>query len=167
MEDMAQLTERMTEQKYLGGYEQVLRAIVSYSVNPGLDTLRFFEILVFSFLTGNSDMHLKNFSLINQPKLGYVLSAAYDLVPAAIVLPDDKEEMALHLNGKKHKLSRKDFESLFARAQLLPQQNERIFEKMQEAIPTWRKQIANSFVTEANKKRFLALIEKRARRLGI
>lgn len=167
MEDMCQLTERMTEHKYQGGYEQILRAIMKYSVNPGLDAQTFFEVLLFSFITGNADMHLKNFSLIDQPQLGYVLSAAYDLVPSAIVLPEDKEEMALFLNSKKNKLSRKDFENLFSRANLSPSQQDRIFERMRKSTPAWQECIQNSFISEAKKQKYQALIENRIKRLGL
>jgi serine/threonine-protein kinase HipA len=66
MEDMCQLTERLTEQKYDGSYEQIAKAILKYSSNPGLDVVNFFEQVLFSFLTGNADMHLKNFSLFNR-----------------------------------------------------------------------------------------------------
>ena len=71
MEDMCQLTERLTEDKYKGSYEQIAKAIANFSTNPGLDLINFFEQLIFSFLTGNADMHLKNFSLINQPGLDW------------------------------------------------------------------------------------------------
>jgi serine/threonine-protein kinase HipA len=86
MEDMCQLTERLTEHKYKGSYEQIGRAILKYSSNPVLDVVNFFEQLVFSYLTGNADMHLKNFSLIKKPEVGWSLSSAYDLVPTALVV---------------------------------------------------------------------------------
>jgi serine/threonine-protein kinase HipA len=101
MEDMCQLTERLTEDKYHGSYEQIGKAIQKYSASPGLDVENFFEIVLFSFLTGNADMHLKNFSLLEQPGLGMTLSPAYDLVNTALVNPADDEELALNLNGRK------------------------------------------------------------------
>lgn len=75
------------------------KAIRKYSAMPGLDLVNFFELVVFSFVTGNADMHLKNFSLLDQPGLGMTLSPAYDLVNTALVNPADDEEMALTLNG--------------------------------------------------------------------
>ena len=74
-EDMCQLTDRLTEDKYRGSHEQVANAILKYSNNPELDVVNFFELVLFSFLTGNSDMHLKNFSLIHQPAIGPIFSA--------------------------------------------------------------------------------------------
>src|SRR5680860_878930 len=89
---MCQLTERLTEDKYRGSYEQIAKAILKYSKLPSLDLVNFYEQVVFSFLTGNDDMHLKNFSLITRPGLGPVLSPAYDMLCTAIVNPADDEE---------------------------------------------------------------------------
>lgn len=167
MEDMAQLTERMTEQKYKGGYEQILRAILDFSANPYLDATTFFEVLVFSFLTGNADMHLKNFSMIDTPGIGYTLSSAYDLVPSAILIQEDSEDMALHLNGKKHKLKRKDFLTLFNKAGLSPSQADRIFDTMATAMPKWFDCLERSFITEDYKEKYRNLILERAARVEL
>ena len=94
MEDMCQLTERLTEHKYHGSYEQIGKAIVRYSENPGLDIINYFEQVLFSFLTGNADMHLKNFSLIDQQGIGYILAPAYDMVATNLVVKGDEEELA-------------------------------------------------------------------------
>jgi serine/threonine-protein kinase HipA len=91
MEDMCQLTEKLTEQKYKGSYEQIAKAIVKYSANPVLDITNFFEQVLFSFLTGNADMHLKNFSLIESPGMGHVLSPAYDMIASNLVVEGDEE----------------------------------------------------------------------------
>lgn len=100
MEDMCQLSERLTEYKYKGSYEQIAKLIKKYSATPQLDLVNFWEVVVFSWIVGNSDMHLKNFSLYKTPT-GYSLTPAYDLLSTAIVMPEDKEELALTLNGKK------------------------------------------------------------------
>jgi serine/threonine-protein kinase HipA len=94
MEDMCQLTERLTEDKYQGSYEQIGKVVRKCSATPGLDLVNFFELVLFSFLTGNADMHLKNFSLLEQPGLGMILSPAYDLVNTVLVNPADSEELA-------------------------------------------------------------------------
>ncbi len=110
MEDFCQILNKMTAQKYSGSMEQIGKALREYSDIPGLDTVRFFELAVYCFLTGNSDMHLKNFSLIRQKDGHYELSPAYDLVPVKIILPADQEELALTLCGKKSNFKRADFE---------------------------------------------------------
>jgi serine/threonine-protein kinase HipA len=90
---MCQLTERLTEEKYNGSYEQIGKAIMKYSSNSGLDVVNFCELVLFSFLTGNADMHLKNFSLIHQTGAGTVLAPAYDLLTTALVNPADDEDL--------------------------------------------------------------------------
>ncbi len=111
MEDFCQLTERVTADKYKSSYERCAAVIDAYSAKPGLDKAEFFLRLVVAFLTGNSDMHLKNFSLIETApgKREFVLSPAYDLLPVNLVLPEDKEETALTLCGKRSQFKRVDF----------------------------------------------------------
>ena len=165
MEDMCQLTERLTEDKYKGSYEQIGRAIVRYSINPGLDIINFFEQVVFSFLTGNADMHLKNFSLINEPGVGYVLSPAYDMVSTSLIVKGDKEELALHLNGKKAKIRRKDFDATFDLFKIDSKSRENIFNKFHQAMPQWRELLERSFLPGEMKKRYAHLIIEKAARL--
>lgn len=168
MEDMCQLTERLTEDKYKGSYEQVTKAIVKYTANPGLDVINFCEQLVFSFLTGNADMHLKNFSLIKQPGMGYTLAPVYDMVASALLMTEDTEELALTLNGKKKKLQRKDFDSLLAATTIVDKKSmNSVFEKMAAAIPAWHELIALSFLAPELKEAYTKLINERAMRLNI
>ena len=165
MEDMCQLTERLTEDKYHGSYEQIAKAIMKYSVNPGLDVVNFYEQLLFSFLTGNADMHLKNFSLIKLPATGYILSSAYDMVATALVNPGDDEEMALTLNGKKKKIKRNDFTVAFTGSKLDAKQQENIFRKMESVKLKWFDFIEMSFLTNDFKAAFKDLIENKFLRL--
>ena len=65
MLDMCQLTNRLTEHKYYGTYQQLAETIKKFSSAPMLDVQRFWEVVLFSWITGNSDMHCKNFSLID------------------------------------------------------------------------------------------------------
>ncbi len=118
MEDFCQILHKMTAQKYNGSMEQIGKALREYSAVPGLDVIRFFELAIFCFLTGNSDMHLKNFSLLQKETGMWELSPAYDLLPVNIILPQDTEELALTLNGKKNRLKRSDFETFGASLKL-------------------------------------------------
>lgn len=165
MEDMCQLTERLTEDKYHGSHEQVAKAILKYSRNPGLDVVNYFEQVLFSFLTGNADMHLKNFSLIKLPGQGYVLSPAYDLVATALVNPADKEDLALTLNGKKKKITRNDFIAAFRTLNLDPKQQENIFRKMMNSKAAWMDFIGISFISDEFKERLCDIIEERFKRV--
>lgn len=165
MEDMCQLTERLTEDKYQGSYEQVGKTIQKYSATPGLDVVNFCELVLFSFLTGNADMHLKNFSLLEQPGMGMTLSPAYDLVNTALVNPADEEEMALTLNGRKKRLKKQDFVAAMNTLQLEEKQQENIFNKMRKALPKWQELIDRSFMSDAFKDRYKAIIRERMNRL--
>jgi serine/threonine-protein kinase HipA len=165
MEDMCQLTERLTEDKYHGSYEQIAKAILKYSATPGLDVVNFFEMVLFSFLTGNADMHLKNFSLLEHPGLGMTLSPAYDLVNTALVNPDDDEEMALTLNGKKKKLKREDFVAAMNIMKVEEKQQQNIFGKMAKALAKWEEQIDRSFMSEAYKENFKTILKERMHRI--
>jgi serine/threonine-protein kinase HipA len=165
MEDMCQLTERLTEDKYHGSYEQIAKAIQRHSVTPGLDVVNFFELVLLSFLTGNADMHLKNFSLLEQPGLGMVLSPAYDLVNTALVHPADEEEMALTLNGRKKKLTKQDFVAAMNTLKLEKKQQEMIFNKMAKAWPHWQELIHRSFMSVEFKEQYKSLLKERMNRL--
>ena len=165
MEDMCQLTERQTEHKYHSSYEQVAKALLKYSVSPGLDLVNFAEILLFSFLTGNADMHLKNFSLIYDSQNEPVLSPAYDLLSTFLVNPKDDEDLALTLNGKKKRLKRHDFEVAFSNMRLDSRQQTNIFAKMENVQSKWLEFIQISFLTPDFKEKFRELINERFDRL--
>ena len=111
MIDFCQLTNRPSERKYHGSYEQICKGIKACSSLPGNDIVRFFEVLLFSFIIGNSDMHLKNFSLLREHDGTWRLSPAYDLVPVKVVLPTDKDDLALTVNGKNRRLQASDFKA--------------------------------------------------------
>lgn len=165
MEDMCQLTERLTEDKYHGSYEQIAKTILKYSSNPVLDLVNFAEQLLFSFLIGNADMHLKNFSMMHQPGIGPVLSPAYDLVSTALVNPADDEDLALSLNGKKKRVKRQDFVTFFTALGLDLKQQENIFRKMESAKEKWIEFIDMSFISNDFNATYKELIASRFNRL--
>jgi len=163
MEDFCQLTERLTEHKYRGSHEQIAKAILKFSTVPKLDLVNFWEIVIFCFLTGNADMHLKNFSLYENTD--FQLAPAYDLLSTALVIPEDKEELALTLNGKKNKLNRNDFETAALNSGLEQKVIENIFTKFQKIIPKWDLLIDNSFLSYEMKENYKNLIQKRKERI--
>jgi len=149
MEDFCQLTERPTEKKYFGSYEQIGKLIRRHAAFGGVDALRFLEMVTFCYLTGNNDMHLKNFSLLREPDGAWNLSPAYDLVPVQILLPADTEELALMLNGKKRRLKAGDFAAFGASLQLTPIQCERSLSRLRTAFSEELEgSVSTSFLSE-------------------
>ena len=161
MEDMCQLTEKLTEHKYKGSHEQIAKKIVEFSAYPILDIINYFEILIFCYLTGNADMHLKNFSLYKKNN-EYTLTPAYDLLSTKLVIPQDNEELALTLNGKKRKLKKTDFDNLLQATNVDNKVIENVYNKFRKTIPTWMTFIDSSFLPEQMKKEYKQLIKERA-----
>ena len=161
MEDMCQLTERLTEHKYKGSYEQIAKAIQRFSAVPKLDMVNYWEQVVFSWITGNADMHLKNFSLYSKEKGKYVLTPAYDMLSTALVMPEDTEELALTLNGKKRKIKKTDFVTSMQASGLEDKVIEKIFNKFAKAKEKWFELIDLSFLPDDMKEAFKALITQR------
>ena len=166
MEDMCQLTLHPTEYKYKGSHEQIAKAIMQYCDMPKLDLTNYMQLLLFCFVTGNNDMHLKNFSLYRTTN-AYQLTPAYDLLNVAIANPRDNEELALPLSGRKSKLQLNDF--LKAAAIMGLEQNVviRLIENMRKVLPKWERLIQDSFIGEEMKEKYMQLILSRLSRLTV
>lgn len=167
MEDFCQLDERLTADKYRGSYERCAKIISRYSVRTGLDLSELFLRLVVSFVTGNSDMHLKNFSLIElSPGSGaFVLSSAYDLLPVNLVMPEDREELALTMNGKKANLHRNDFLHFAEQSGVGRTAAEKIIKKVLAAENDFLSLCDDSYLPEDMKNALKELIRLRCERL--
>lgn len=164
MEDFCQLDLRLTEDKYRGSYERCAKIIAKYSQSMGLDLSELFLRVVFSFVVGNSDMHLKNFSLIETAAGNgvYRLSAAYDMLPVNIIVPEDSEQLALTVNGKKRNLHRNDFLK-FAESIALPRPAaERMLNMVISMLPRYQMMCENSYLPNDMKERFATLLNERS-----
>jgi serine/threonine-protein kinase HipA len=167
MLDFCQLTDRRTSRKYYGSHEQIARAIRRFSSDGGSDIVRFFEVLLFSFLIGNSDMHLKNFSLLREHDGSWHLSSAYDLVPVRTVLPTDLDDLALTVNGKNRNLRASDFRAAAATMGLTPVQYRRLSGRMAENVrQNLDEAIDRSFLSEQFVARFRNLVADTLARLS-
>ena len=164
MIDMFQITEAFD--KYKGSLEKVGRALDSYSTNTFLDKTFYLDLVLFSFLAGNNDMHLKNFSMI-ESSFGWVLSPAYDLLNVAIVFPEDTEELALTLVGKKKKLKREHFEQLGQGLGLTPKQIKGAFNRMIKNKSSAIDWIDRSFLSNEMKTAYKEVLEGRYKQLGL
>jgi serine/threonine-protein kinase HipA len=158
MLDMFQITEAFD--KYKSSMEKIGKALNAHSDNTLLDKIFFLEHAVFSFLTGNNDMHLKNFSMIESPS-GWLLAPAYDLLNAAIILSEDAEELALTLNGKKKKLNWGHFEKLGLGLGLTDKQIQGVKKRMLRNKPKALKWLKNSFLSNEMRESYKNLLESR------
>lgn len=162
MLDMFQITEAFD--KYRSSMEKVGKAIHDHSKNTLLDKLFFFELTLFSFLSGNNDMHLKNFSMIRSDP-GWLLAPAYDLLNVAIVNPDDKEELALTLQGKKSNLKRIHFETFGKELGLTDKQVQGVFDRFYKKKTDAIKWIKKSFLSKPMKEKYIDLLHNRYERI--
>lgn len=158
MLDMFQILEAFD--KYRSSVEKVGKAVAEHSANTLLDLLRLFEVVLFSYITGNNDMHLKNFSLILKSE-EWVLSPAYDLLNVDLHIPEDTEEMALTIGGKKRRLTKSDFINLGLSFQLTEKQIMNTFKRLIKAERKMKQEIKSSFLSLENQTKYIELLEAR------
>lgn len=163
MEDFCQLDGRLTEDKYRGSYERCGKIVNEYSHQPKLDISELFLRIVFSFVVGNSDMHLKNFSLIEteEGSADYKLSASYDMLSTNVVIPSDKEQMALTINEKKQNIRRKDFLLLAKTIGLEEKVAENMIKKIVKLEIKYLDMCSNSYMPNNMKDDLCKLIQTR------
>ncbi|WP_298092597.1 HipA domain-containing protein [uncultured Catenibacterium sp.] len=163
MEDFCQLDLRLTEDKYRGSYERCAKIIKKYSSRIGIDITEFYIRLVFCFIVGNSDMHLKNFSLIEtaEGSQEYVLSPAYDLLPVNANLPEDKEQFALTMNGKKMHLLKGDFLKFASTCDIPRKTAIKLIQNLVSYTPKWLKMCDDSILPDDLKERLRQIIIER------
>ena len=167
MEDMCQLTETLTGDKYRSSMEKVGKHIAKFSTRPGLDNINFFETALFSFLTGNADMHLKNFSLLTTAENDVILSPAYDLVCTKIAMPDDKDEMGLTINGRKRRLKKSDFDSLATNLKIPEKTMQNSYERFAKKLPAAFELIDTCFLPVESKAAYKAIVAEHTEKLKI
>ena len=166
VEDFCQLSENLTEHKYRGSIEKIGKLTQTFTFNKGFEAQRLFELVLFCYLTGNADMHLKNFSLIENDLGEYEFSPAYDLLNTAIVMPEDNEESALTINGKKSKLNREDFNQLAHSLKINDKSLGAIYKRFDAIIPTWIDWIQQSFLSEQLKEDYIRVLNTKHQKLN-
>ena len=166
VEDLCQLSELLTEQKYKSSYERVGKIIKKYATNSGLDAIKYFRLVLFSFLTGNNDMHLKNFSLMHTDK-GILFSPAYDLLNVNLIFPDDKEDLALTLGGRKRKIKHLDFDQLAMSLELSETVRDTIYKDFSKQTDKVKDMIDRSFLTKEYKEEYFQIYESKIKQISL
>lgn len=160
IEDLCQLSELQTEQKYKSSYERVGKIIKQYATNSGLDAIKYFRLVLFSFLTGNNDMHLKNFSLMHTEK-GILLSPAYDLLNVNLLFAEDIEDLALTLGGRKRKIKKSDFDQFASSLNIGEKVRDNIYNEFIKQIESCDKMIEQSFLNVDYKNEYKKLMKQK------
>jgi len=161
--DMCQLSNRLTEHKYYGTYQQLADTIKRYSSAPMLDVQRYWEVVLFSWITGNSDMHCKNFSLLDTGHGRYALAPAYDLLAVLLADPEDTEEMAMTftVGGAKNGFNRNTFMTAFTQSGIPVTVADKMIDRMKSYIPKWKELISQSFLPDKMKSAYCHLLNQR------
>jgi serine/threonine-protein kinase HipA len=166
VEDFAQLTGGSRDTKYDSSMEKVSK-VLEMCTFPALEKAKLFRRTIFSFLVGNEDMHLKNFSLISRDEK-QELSPAYDLLNSTLAMGGAKEELALPLNGKRSKLTYRDLVEYFPSYLKLPAKLVvELMNDFRNCLPEWKELIGISFLKEDSKREYVRLLEERAARLRL
>lgn len=161
-EDFAQLVGAARDTKYNSSLEQIVKIVETYCTFPSIEKAKLARLLLFCFLTGNEDMHLKNFSLLMRK--GVVgLSPAYDLLNTTLVLENATEESALPLRGKKRNLTRKDWIDYFCqeRMGLTTAVLDPILKALEDNAEAWNQKIRSSYLSSSAKTRYHEIVNKR------
>lgn len=166
VEDLCQLSQLLTEQKYNSSYERVGKIIKHFASNTGLDAIKYFRLVLFSFLTGNNDMHLKNFSLMHTNN-SILLSPAYDLINVNLIYPKDKEDMALTLGGRKRKIKRSDFNEFAKNLGISELVRDNIYKDFLRNADKVKELIERSFLTEDYKEKYIQIFHTKLKQIEL
>lgn len=168
VEDFAQLAGLSRDTKYNYSMEKLVLLIDEYCTFPVLEKAKLFKLVLFDFLTGNEDMHMKNFSVIRRNDK-IELSPAYDLLNSTIVLKGDIEEIALPVAGKKKKLTRKVLVDYFGKERCgLPDKVvDSNIQALGHAKETWFALLASCFLSSEFKEKYTVLLERRLKILDL
>jgi serine/threonine-protein kinase HipA len=168
LEDFAQLSGATRETKYDSSLEQVVTLVERFCSFPALEKPKLAKRLLFCYLTGNEDMHLKNFSLIVHDSV-VQLSPAYDLLNTTLVLENAREESALPMKGKKKDLSRKLWTDYLLRERMGLREGQvtKLLGELAAALPKWRAMVEACYLSDARKQQYLDILQDRCERLQL
>ena len=168
MEDFAQLAGRSRDTKYNYSMEKVAGLINTYCTFPAIEKLKLFKLVIFNYLVGNDDNHLKNFSIITDDRQ-VRLSPCYDLLNTTIEYRKPDEEIALPLRGKKKHLTRPMLVCYFGieRCELTSKSVDKVLETISSAVPRWKELIHISFLSDGMKEKYFELLDARLKTLEL
>lgn len=168
VEDFAQLAGKTRDTKYDYTTEKMIKLINEYCTFPVIEKHKFFRLILFCFLIGNEDMHLKNFSLITRDQK-VEFSPAYDLLNTTLAMDGAEEELALSLAGKRKEFKTRELVDYFGveKLELTEKSIQSVLSQFTQIYPKWEELIQISFLSNPKKTAFLSLLKDRFRRLKL
>lgn len=178
-EDFCQIMER-TEQthgqdyKYDGSYEEMGDAIKAVCATAKIELIKFFKLVLFNYLVGNGDAHMKNFSLMRTEAGDFVLTPAYDLLNTAMLNPNESRTALELFKDDFHTESylangfyrRVDFEEFGQRLNINPTRIAAELDHAVNALEAIKRLVRRSFLSEVAQQAYLAVIIDRMRALS-
>lgn len=164
-EDFAQLSGNSRDTKYDYTMEKLVKVIDEFCTFPAIAKADFFKRVLFCFITGNEDMHLKNFSVIT--KAGKItLAPVYDFLNSSISIKNPQEELALSLKGKKSNFKAAELIDYYAKERLglTDKTIDVILSDMNKCVSKWTELVEISFLSDVMKEKYLKLMENRIKR---
>jgi len=154
--------------KYDGSYEELGRLLQRFSPAWRVEAERLFTLIIFNYVCGNGDAHLKNFSLLETPFGDYSLSPAYDLLCTSLHLPaesrtaleifDDFVTPSFEINAF---AKRSDFMELANRFGLRTPRATAILDRFNSERPKVEALLDRSLLSAESKSRYRALFADR------
>lgn len=134
-EDACQFLDRYPADKYRIHCAQIAEGLQEFAAAPIAEVARFLQLLAFSYLIANGDLHAKNVSLLaDGPRSGFRLSPAYDLLST---LPYGDTRMALPFEGRDDNFRRAHFVAFGTRFGVKPPATERMLDLLCEKAGPW------------------------------
>ena len=156
--------------KYHGNYAQIADAIrkIIPAWMPQME--QFFKMVVFNYLFGNEDAHMKNFSLVNKER-EYFLAPAYDLINTCVHIqsnsdlglldglsPDIEKSEAYDRTGHPCRL---DFERFAERIGLPEKRTDMVLDMFVEIPQETYALIDRCFLNDKMKRSYKRVVEER------
>ncbi len=177
MEDFASVCGRNeqtdgTHFKYSGTYEDIAVGIRKYVSSWMVDMERFFDLVVFNYIYGNGDDHLKNFSLIRQGE-EYRLAPAYDLLNTSLHVHGDDFGLdgGLSLNmfrsdeyNRTGHPCRADFDQFASLIGIVPVRSAKILDRYMTVPEETLSLLHESFLPEKMQRSYLRIVKERVAR---
>lgn len=178
-EDFCQLSGRTSvthgnNYKYDSSYQEVGEILKKYCKAYPVEIEKIFQIILFNFLIGNGDAHLKNFSLYQIDDDDHILTPFYDLLSTALHLPQETWfALDLFKSGFSEKFQKigfptgSDFIALAQVYGIAPKRVSRYIESFAGKSDQLQDLVSRSYLTAAARAAYLEIFNDRLKALTL